>query len=194
MLVAMGVVIVALAAAIVFLRGGPGPVRWEAPAGGPLERMEITEKTLEVLSKAIDMYHEQFRVYPNQRQFGAVMDPRNKSGKLLGGELPSDGWNRFFYYVPSAEYKKPASGAMAAKGQYFNPDTYQLYSAGGDSDPGWYSAAQQLDNINIWDDSKPWRLVYQELNKTYSAASTYEQKLMEQEAEHVRKMLEIYGP
>jgi len=194
LLIGMGVVILALACAIVYMRGGPGAVQWEAPSGGPLERMELTEKTLAVLSKAIDMYYEEFKVYPSQRQFGAVMDPRNNSGKLLGGELPSDGWSHFFYYVPNTEYKKPASGAFAANGKYFNPDKYQLYSAGADLDPGHYTAAQQKDNINIWDESKPWRLVYEELNKTYSAADVYTQKLMEQQAEHTKKMLEIYGP
>lgn len=139
------------------------------PEDAPLARMYRTEADIAFLKKAIEHYREMKGAYPPAGHQGLFEATRVLSAKAdyVSGGPPPDGWDRPYHYVPHAQYAEPQWQALRSGDAYCAPDTYQLYSAGADSDPGLDDAVKQQDNILSWDSSKTWRAVYREANEAF---------------------------
>jgi len=128
----------------------------------PLARMYRTEADLTALKKALSIYHEEFHAYPPGGPNGLRLatDFMSRKGRYLPGGPPPDAWNRPYTYLPAPEYAANKDAAITNGNDYFAADSYQLYSCGGDGDPGSTDTHAHADNIVSWDESKAWRQVY----------------------------------
>ena len=149
------------------------------PYDAPLARMYRTEADLAFLAKAVDTYKRDNGQYPPAGADGLrrATDHLSRHANYVPEGPPPDSWGHYYYYVPATQYAEPESAALkcgdarssAARSSaaYCAPDTYQLYSAGADGDPGLDAAEGRRDNICNWDRSKPWRAAYRDLNRAF---------------------------
>ena len=140
------------------------------PADAPLARMFRTEAELRVLVKAVDTYHQTYGAYPPPGSEGLLkaVAHLDRNVNYLPSGPPTDGWDRPFHYVPGDRYNEPGSDTLRDTTLYpYSPDTYQIYSLGADGKAGTGESSEQRDNITNWDDMRPWRTIYRELNRTY---------------------------
>lgn len=142
------------------------------PEDAPLARMYRTEATLAALARAIDGYHAARGAWPPPGPDGLRMatDHLSRVAGYLPDGPPPDAWGRPFVYVPNGAYVEPGSQALQdEQGRYHAPDSYQVYSTGGDGDPGLEQRGAAADNIVHWDDSRPWRALYRSMNDAFMA-------------------------
>jgi len=132
------------------------------PKDAPRPRMYRTEADLAALVKALEVYREAYGAYPPRGAAGLRLatDHLSRNADYLPDGPPPDAWGRPYCYVPHTEYAEPGSGALRMDEEFAAPDTYQVYSAGADGDPGLESAEARRDNICNWDPDKSWRAVY----------------------------------
>lgn len=156
-----------LAALVVAL--GLWLMAWRLPLEAPLARMYRTEADLAVLVRAVDTYRDALGEYPPAGVAGLELATKHLSqtADYFPGGPPSDGWGRPFRYVPHGQYLEADSGAQRVEGRFFAPDTYQLYSVGGDGASGLDDPAKRADTICNWDASRLWRPVYRRRNRRY---------------------------
>jgi hypothetical protein len=128
----------------------------------PIARMYRTEADLASLANAIDSYYDAKGVYPPPGDVGlaVALEHISQTVDYFPGGPPFDGWGRGFHYVPHSAYATRDSGALM-DGEYFAPDSYQLYSSGADGD-----AMTLEDNITSWNTDQPWRAVYEAMDAT----------------------------
>lgn len=150
-----------------------GASAWLVPQGSPLARMYRTEADLTALATVIRMYHEAHGVYPPGGPLGfqmAIQD-LSKSTQYFPGGAPPDAWGYPYQYIPLNEYERAGSTALrASTGSFFAPDTFQLYSTGMDGQTGVDDPQARRDNVTNWEESKPWRDVYRERQRTYATS------------------------
>jgi len=148
----------------------------QMPIDSPVPMMFRTEAQMQAILSAIEKYHEMNGVYPPSGIDGqkAAVAALNSTVLYLT-ELPQDAWNRHFVYVRASDYDKATSGAIknSVTGQFYNPDTYQLYSLGMDGKQSRDDEPADLDstnadNVNNWDSHRTWRKVYRARQKTYA--------------------------
>jgi len=145
------------------------------PLDSPLPMMFRTEAQMQSLLTAIDKYENMYGRYPVSGGEGieAAVDALNTTVTYLT-EIPRDAWGRPFVYVRADDYSTDSLGGVhdPGTGEFFNPDSYQLYSLGMDgareretdsTDP----FSPNLDNINNWDRKRSWRKVYHRLQQEY---------------------------
>jgi hypothetical protein len=127
----------------------------------PVSRMYRTEADLRSLVTAIDTYYADKGVYPPPGEAGiaVALAHLSQSVDYFPNGAPLDGWGRAFVYVPHFAYRDADSGAIR-NGDYFAPDSYQLYSVGADGIDGVEDVDGQADNINNWDADRSWRFFY----------------------------------
>ena len=145
-------------------------VSLKTPSDAPLARMYRTEADLASLAKAVDVYYADHGQYPSAGESGLRLATDHLSRKVdyfAGGPL-RDAWGQPYTYAPHSQYPEPEAGALEANGEYFAADTYQIYSAGADGEPGIDKPHRRLDNICSWDKSRSWRPVYRELDEVFS--------------------------
>jgi hypothetical protein len=130
---------------------------WVSP-DAPMSRMYRTEADLRSLMTAIETYYAYKGVYPPPGEAGIAVALAHLSQTVdyFPDGAPLDGWGQAFVYVPHFAYRGGESGALK-DGDYFAPDSYQLYSVGADGD-----AETVADNITSWDADRSWRRIYRE--------------------------------
>ena len=140
------------------------------PRNAPLARMYRTEVDLTVLVNAVEAYHGEHGVYPPAAAEGLRLATDRLSGQVdyLPEGIPCDAWGNPFHYVPARDYAQPGSGALRSQEGYFAPDTFQIYSGGGDGDAGIDAADPRRDNIHSWDSDKSWRATYHEYQRVFA--------------------------
>jgi len=151
-----------------------GLSEWFVPDGSPLARMYRTEADLTALATVIRMYHNAHGVYPpgGPPGFQAAIRDISKSTQYFPDGAPPDAWGHPYRYIPNSEYEGVGSGALRASDRgYFAPDTFQLYSTGMDGQAGVDEPEARRDNITSWDESRPWRRLYGERQRTYARDS-----------------------
>ena len=133
---------------------------WVSP-DAPVSRMYRTEADLRSLVTAIDTYFADKGVYPPPGEAGIAVALAHLSQTVdyFPDGAPRDGWGRAFVYVPHFSYRAAESRALR-DGEFFAPDTYQLYSVGADGLDGVDDVAGRADNITSWDSERSWRRVY----------------------------------
>lgn len=139
------------------------------PKGSPKAQMNRTEAALTLLVTALETYKTDLDAYPPGGQTGLRMATKHLSRNVnyVPTDESLDAWGQPFVYVPHSEYGTPNSGALEDDGEYFAPETYQVYSIGMDGDAGINSIEKRADNISNWDASKPWRETYQRRHQQY---------------------------
>lgn len=139
------------------------------PKGSPKAQMNRTEAALTLLMTALDSYKTDLGVYPPRGQAGLRFATKHLSRNVnyVPGDESLDAWGQPFVYVTPLDYATPGSGALEEGGKYYAPDTYQLYSAGMDGDPGADSIEKRYDNITSWDTTRAWRATYQRRHQQF---------------------------
>lgn len=139
------------------------------PSSGPLARMYRAETDLTALARAVEAYKTETGTYPPEGEEGLRLaaDALSAHAAYFGeGPLP-DPWGHGYQYVPHTAYDTSPRSLQSEEG-YYQPETFQLYCLGADGRSGKDAAADREDNILHWDDRKPWRHVYQEMQSVYS--------------------------
>ncbi|MFA6242360.1 MAG: type II secretion system protein GspG [Candidatus Hydrogenedentales bacterium] len=139
------------------------------PQGSPTAQMFRTEATLSSLAHAVETYHAAYGAYPPAGDAGLELAVRHlsKTVNYLPGGPPRDSWEHAYYYAPTAAYEVPGSMALKSENGYFSPNSFQLYSAGIDGDPGLEDPRRRVDNITSWEEERPWRAKYRALQQAY---------------------------
>jgi len=156
---------------------------WRAqrmPRDAPLPMMYRTEAQMQSLVTAIAKYRKIHNEYPPSGIEGqrAAVDALNATVVYLT-ELPRDAWGRHFVYVRAGDYSDEGTGAVRdrTRNEFYNPDTYQIYSIGMDAawarddDPA-DPRSPNRDNVNNWDHSRSWRKTYHDRQREYRRRST----------------------
>ncbi len=139
------------------------------PQDSPSGFMFRTEADMQAIISALRGYHREYEIYPASGKVGldAAIDHMNRTVVYLPSGPPKDAWGREFTYTNHTDYGKPGVPAFKdpAAGDYYNPDSYQLYSLGIDGKIGSDEADQSRDNINNWLPKRVWRKHYKELTR-----------------------------
>jgi len=146
------------------------------PFGSPTAQMYRTEATLKSLANAIETYRADVGAFPPAGEAGLNLAAAHlsKTVNYLPDGPPNDAWDHPYHYVPSTSYDTPGSNALKSDTGYFSPDTFQLYSAGLDGDPGIEDPRKRVDNITSWDREHSWRAKYRALQQAFFKASVHE--------------------
>ena len=133
------------------------------PYDAPLARMYRTEADIASLARAVELYKEARGEYPPPGLDGlrqATDFVSGARGFFPDGPTP-DAWGRPYKYVAHTDYANPDWGAQRCGGSFCAPNEFQIYSAGADGEAG------TPDDILGWDQSRPWRPVYNLMNEDF---------------------------
>lgn len=133
------------------------------PYDAPLSRMYRTEADMAGLARAVELFKEGRGGFPPPGVEGLrqATDFVSGSRRFFPDGPPPDAWGRSYAYAAHTDYANPDWGALECGGSFCAPGAYQLYSAGADGQAG------TPDDITGWDESHPWRPVYNLMNEEF---------------------------
>ena len=133
------------------------------PYDAPLARMYRTEADVAALARAVEMFKQARGQYPPPGIEGLRQATDFVSGSrgFFPDGPPPDAWGRPYKYVAHTDYGNPGWGALRCGDSFCALDSYQLYSVGADGETG------TRDDISSWDNSMPWRPVYNLMNEEF---------------------------